>query len=254
MGRAARRIDLARLAWHAMAAAWMLVACWAHAGSFGVAPLRIDLGKSGRSGLIEVSNDDAHKLTFQARLFEWRQDADGRDEYTPSGDLIFFPQIFPVNPGEKRVVRVGLKDGAAPAVGKSYRLYIEEIPDAAAPSNGTAVKVVLRFGVPIFVAPAAVQPRFALESVEATAGKVLLRVRNDGNVGAKFEMLRVEEKGKPIAEANGWYVLPGATRTLEIPVAASACVAGETLQAIARAESVSLERSFVAPPGLCMRS
>jgi fimbrial chaperone protein len=244
---------MARLAARAALAALLVLAGIAHAGSFGVSPLRIDLGKSAKSGLIEVSNDDDHKLTFQMRLFEWRQDADGRDEYTPSNDLIFFPQIFPVNPGEKRMIRVGIRDTASPAIGKSYRLYVEEIPDASAPSNGTAVKVVLRFGVPIFVAPAVAQSKFTLAAVDFAGDKVLLRVRNDGNVAAKFEMLRVEEEGKAIAEATGWYVLPQATRTLEIAVPSSACSAGTTLLAVARAEGVSLERSFVAPAGLCKR-
>jgi fimbrial chaperone protein len=238
---------------------WLLLAllacaAGARAGSFGVTPTRLDFDRGVRSGLIEVSNDDERKLGFQARLYEWSQDADGKDRYAESQDLIFFPQIFTVNPGEKRVIRVGMKAPVALPAEKSYRLYIEEIPDASVAGTGTEVKVVLRFGVPIFVAPAAPKKSFALVSAQPMPGKVVVRIRNDGNQSAKFETLRITRDGATVADTNGWYVLAGATRSMDIPVDKSKCPLAGTLEVSARAEGVELKQVVPASSVLCARS
>ena len=223
----------------------------AFAGSFGVAPTRIDLGNGTRSGLIEVTNDDARKLSFQVRLAAWKQDAAGQDGYAESQDLIFFPPLFTVNAGDKRVIRVGLKGAEAPASELAYRLYIEEIPEPTAAASGSEVKVVLRFGVPVFVAPAKASRAFTLDDVALQPGKVTFRIRADGNQGAKFEVLKLVQGDRTLAEATGWYVLPGATRAFELPVERDKCVASGTLEVQAQADGVALKRAVAAAPALC---
>src|SRR5512140_3419810 len=102
----------------------LLAAAGARAGSFGVSPTRVDLDRGAKSAIIEVTNDDEAKLSFQAKLFEWRQGADGKDEYAESQDLIYFPQIFTIAPKAKRIIRVGIK-GPPGDVEKAYRLFVE---------------------------------------------------------------------------------------------------------------------------------
>lgn len=230
-----------------------LAASLAFAGSFGVAPTRIDLGNGARSSLVEVTNDDTRKLSFQVRLSAWKQDAAGKDAYAESQDLIFFPPLFTVNPGDKRVIRVGLKGAEALAREAAYRLYIEEIPEPTAGASGSEVKVVLRFGVPIFVAPATPRKAFAMEDVAIERGKVAFRIRNDGNQSAKFEILKVARGERTLAEATGWYVLPGATRAFEVPVEPASCVDSGALEVQALADGVALKRDVAATPALCAR-
>jgi fimbrial chaperone protein len=224
-----------------------------NAGSFGVAPTRIDLGKGARSSLVEVSNDDTRKLSFQVRLASWRQDAAGKDQYADSQDLIFFPPLFTVNPGEKRVIRVGLKGGDAPASEAAYRLFIEEIPEPSTAATGPEVKVILRFGVPVFTAPAAPRKSFVMDEVAAAPGKVSFRIRNDGNQSAKFEVLRILRDGAPIAEATGWYVLADAARGFEVPVEPAKCTGSGPIEVIAQAEGVTVKGALAATPALCNR-
>jgi fimbrial chaperone protein len=247
------RPHFARLVFPLVAAALFALAGPSLAGSFGVAPTRIDLGKGARSSLVEITNDDTRKLTFQVRLAAWRQDAAGKDEYAESQDLIFFPPLFSLAPGDKRVVRVGLKGAEALASENAYRLYIEEIPEPTAAPTGPEVKVVLRFGVPVFVAPAAPRRGFTLDDVAVQPGKVALRIRNAGNQGAKFETLKVLRQGHVIAESTGWYVLPGATRAFEIPVPADQCAGPGPLEVQAQAEGIALKRELAAAPALCAR-
>ena len=224
-----------------------------HAGSFGVAPTRLDFDKGAKSGVIEVSNDDERKLSFQLKLFEWKQGPDGKDQYVESQDLIYFPQLFSVNAHDKRIIRVGLKGVAALPAERAYRLFIEEMPDPATGAGGAEVKVVLRFGVPLFVAPESPRKAFTFDNVEVAKGKLLMTIRNGGNQSAKFEFLRVRRGDAVVAEAAGWYILAGATRTFELPMDPAKCVSSGALEAMATAEGVVVKQAFTASPLLCER-
>src|SRR5918911_668214 len=76
------------------------------AAEFSVAPIRLDLAPAVRSGALTVRNDSKEKISFQLEALEWTQDANGADRYTETADLIFFPKILGVEPGEEGVVRV----------------------------------------------------------------------------------------------------------------------------------------------------
>ena len=79
------------------------------AGEYSVSPLRIDLDRDGRSGVVTLANSGASPIDFQVSVLEWTQDAGGQDRYTPTGDVVFFPRILTIGPGESRVVRVGIQ-------------------------------------------------------------------------------------------------------------------------------------------------
>jgi P pilus assembly chaperone PapD len=65
-----------------------------YAGSFGVTPIRLDLDRATKTGAIKISNDADDTLQVQMQAFEWSQDAEGKDHYEASADLIFFPKIM----------------------------------------------------------------------------------------------------------------------------------------------------------------
>lgn len=229
----------------------LLAAKAAHAGSFGVSPIRLDFDRTTRTGSISVENDDPAPLSFQMRLYEWTQDASGVDHYRESGDLIWFPQIMTLDPGQKRLIRVGLKTPAA-AAEKSYRLFIEELPDpAGAEGRNTQVAVRLRFGVPLFVAP--LEPRLAGSIDEATlaGGQLRLRVRNSGNRHFKFEAITVRAGGAVIGEIQGGYLLPGAARGYTVTLEPRACAAAARIEVSLAAEGLRLAHELEATPALC---
>ena len=225
------------------------------AGSFGVSPIRVDLDRAARSAVVEVSNDDQRKMSFQAKLMEWTQDAEGKDVYADSNDLVFFPPLFTVNPGEKRIMRVGTKTGAAPgAVEKTYRLYIEELPPPAEASAGAQLRIALRFALPIFVAPAAPGKKLAVDGVRAQPGSLTLRLRNDGNQSSKLESVRVRSGAEAVGEAQGWYVLAGKARDFEVKVDPAKCPLSGPLEVEAQTEGVVIVRTALGDPApLCKR-
>ena len=137
------------------------------AGDFGVSPIRVDLDRSTRTQVVRVTNDDERLLSFQMRMMEWTQDAEGRDRYADSADLVFFPQQMQVPAKESRVVRLGYRQPPGPTE-RAYRLYVAELPRGTQPGEpGKAmVEVAVRFGVPVFVRPSVVQEKGRIAALD----------------------------------------------------------------------------------------
>ncbi len=232
-----------------------LVTSHAFAGSFGVSPIRVDFDRSTRTAVVEVSNDDERKLSFQVKLVEWTQDAAGQDQYSDSQDLIFFPPLFTVNPNEKRILRIGSKPAGAPGPReKTYRLFIEELPPPADPAAGAQLRIALRFALPIFVAPVTPQKKLVVESLVPKAGKAVLRLRNDGNQSVKLETVRLRRGTDMVGESQGWYVLAGATREFEVQADAAKCPIAGPVEVEAQTEGVvQVRHTLEASPLLCQR-
>src|SRR5574337_916445 len=95
--------------------------------NFSISPTSLELSGGVKSGVFSVKNGGTDKLNVQISLKEWAQDADGKDVYTDTKDIVFFPKIMTVEPGEQRAIRIGAKAPAALRE-KTYRLFVEEIP------------------------------------------------------------------------------------------------------------------------------
>ena len=223
----------------------------AQAGSFGVSPIRLDFDRSAKTGVIAVTNDDEARLTFQMRLMEWTQDAQGADQYAESSDLIFFPQLMVLEPKEKRIIRVGTKSPPS-ASERTYRLFIEEIPDAAeARAPGTQVAVKLRFGVPLFIAPLKAEIGGAITDAKLAKGEIQLTVKNSGNRHFRFEAVTAKAAGVALGEVSGWYLLAGAQRAYAIKLDKDACAKVAKLEIALSVEGLDLKQELGVAPALC---
>lgn len=223
----------------------------AYAGSFAVNPIRLDFDATAKTGTITVSNDDEVPLSFQMKLVQWTQNAMGEDAFTDSNELIFFPQIMTLAPKEKRLIRVGTKTPPM-ADERTYRLFISELPEAQdATGKGAQVAIKLRFGVPLFVAPAKPDVSGSIEDVKLANGEIQLRVRNTGNQHFRFETIAAKAAGAQIGEVPGWYLLPGAARAYSIKVDPAACAKTDKLELSINADGLGLKRELDASPRLC---
>lgn len=223
----------------------------AHSGGFGVSPIRLDFDAAVKTGAITVSNDDTVRLSFQMKLFEWSQDKKGKDQYRESDDLIFFPQLMTLKPKDKRIIRVGTK-GPPGGTERTYRLFIEELPDSGAERpKGAQIAVKLRFGVPLFVAPIKPQLAGAIEDAKLAKGEIRLQVRNSGNQHFRFEAITAHAGGAALGQAEGWYLLAGATRDYKIKVDHQACAKAGKMEIALAAGSLNLKQELEATPALC---
>jgi len=175
-------------------AATLYIACiTAFAGEFIVNPVRLDVGHRAKSASVSVVNDGADKLSFQLQAMDWTQDNEGKDVYTESRDLIFFPKLMTIEPGQEAIVRIGFKTPAT-STEKSYRLFIEELPGAVKKVEGSSAQInfLVRFGLPIFAMPVLAQDGLFIEAVALKNGVFSFTAHNSGNRHQMYKSIRIE--------------------------------------------------------------
>lgn len=226
----------------------------AHAGDFGVSPIRIELDQKTKSALITVTNDDSKPLAFQARALVWTQAENGADKYMDTTDLVYFPQQFKIAPGESRVVRLGYKVPATQDE-KTYRLFIEELADASREPTQTGIAVTLRFGVPVFSRPTAA--RMSGDAALAVSARdVRALLKNTGNVHfrpASVRLVGLSAAGEVLFDQtlDGWYLLAGAQRPYSFTLPPEVCPKLRTLRLEAPAEKLVLRAERPLEPEDC---
>jgi fimbrial chaperone protein len=234
----------------------------AWASNFRITPTALELSGGAKSGAFSIINSDTEKLNCQIDVKEWSQDADGKDVYTETKDIVFFPKIMTVEPNEQRSVRVGIK-GLQSAKEKTYRLFAEEIPsqkktqEAGSPSKIAAgLTIAFRYATPIFVKPARPQESGIMDNVNMTNGLARALVKNAGNV--HFKLLSVKFRGKTIdgkelfsQDVAGWYVLQGMTRSYEATVPKEVCKNLATIEVTAQAENFTVNGTLNVQKNMC---
>jgi fimbrial chaperone protein len=164
----------------------------------------------------------------------WRQDAEGRDEYNATKELVFFPKIFSMAANEERIVRIGY-EGEWPLREKTYRLYLQELP--VSQPGETALKMVLRLGIPVFIKPVKETQESAIEieRVALFGAQLLVRVKNNGNSHAMVRTIKasgLDGSGTEVfsRETAGWYVLPGISKPFLLAISAEQCLKAKAVQ------------------------
>lgn len=228
------------------------------AGEFVVSPVRVDLGPASRSAAIKVRNDGKEKIGFQLEAMEWRQDAGGKDQYLPTQELVFFPKIMSVEPGDESVIRVGAKTPVVETE-KTYRLFIQELPGAAsrAPENAAAqVNFLIRFGAPVFVAPVKPQDSLAIDNVALLKGALSLSARNGGNRHQIFQGIHLkgaDAAGKEVyaLTLTDRYLLAGASKAFSADIPAAQCALLASLSVEVKTDKLSAVRKLDVTPSMC---
>jgi fimbrial chaperone protein len=180
-------------------------------------PITVTLDAQRPADAITLSNGTLDPKVFQAEVMVWSRE-NGVDQFAPAKDMRVNPPMFRVAAGAKQVVRVGLKSRAAAnsPTEKTYRLFLQEVPETApvtsAEAGGTTLRLLMRFGIPIFVKPSTPQP----ESLHWKAqyrqdGSIALSVHNDGNRHVKVSEIQLESAGKSIGTDSFAYVFSGET-------------------------------------------
>ncbi|HZH04353.1 MAG TPA: fimbria/pilus periplasmic chaperone, partial [Myxococcaceae bacterium] len=125
---------------------------FAQAAGLNVSPIQIYLTPNSRNTLLTIRNDGAEEGRYQLDVFDWGENERGEMQLRPTREVVFFPRLLVLKPGEQRNVRVG---ATAEPVNeeKTYRIFIEELPPPKRPGSGVGVKVLTKIGLPIFLTP-----------------------------------------------------------------------------------------------------
>ncbi len=196
------------------------------AGDWRVIPIRLFLGPQIKNDSVRLINNASEPLNLQMNATVWSQNEQGEDVYENTSDIIFFPRVLSIPPGEERLLRVGYKFPAV-AAEKTYRLFIEEIPNAS-PEQVSQVMVAVRFGLPIFVAPPNTKKSATIEAVNLANGEVTARVKNNGNIHLLPSKVAISGKnaaGETVfsQDMRAWYILTSNQRSFNATISPEEC-------------------------------
>jgi fimbrial chaperone protein len=181
------------------------------AGSFSVAPVRLDVRMPRRAVSFEVQNTGDRPAQIQVERYRWVADNGGDDQLEPTEDVIATPPIFTLSPGQKQIVRVLVFGAQDPAREGTYRVILQETPLNDPPPN--AVRALLRISMPLFITPQGAKP-----DIVWTAGRDgerwSLTMENVGNAHAQITAARTGA-GESVDRARG-YLLPGEKRRVTV--------------------------------------
>jgi fimbrial chaperone protein len=190
----------------------------AMASDIQINPTRIHLDADQRVQALTLTNTSTRDISFQVELVNWLQ-RDGDDHYEPTGDLLATPPIFTVPARQQQIVRVGLRRPPGTTEELAYRIFIQELP-AAVSDDFTGLRMVLRMGLPIFVAPATGQSTHQLvwRAELNDSGQLQLRLNNQGTGHAQISELTLRHGDQAFQPGGMFYVLPSSTRIRALPL------------------------------------
>lgn len=195
-------------------AALLALSAPAMGGSFSISPLRVDFAETAGTAALTVRNEDATPVVIQTQGLGWSQEG-GQDALSPSRDLLISPAVFTLAPGSSQLIRVALRRSVDPVRELSYRLIVQEVPQAASP-DFTGLQVALKLSVPIFVAPTApAEPQVSWAAARGADGTLSVTARNDGAAHERvlrFALKTANGATTVLEQPTLSYVLAGAVR------------------------------------------
>jgi fimbrial chaperone protein len=189
-------------------------------------PTRLVIAKGQTSTSMLLRNDGGEPMRFQVSASRWSNDPDGQIVLQPTTDVVFFPVLFSVEPGQSRRLRVAVSERAVERE-LSYRLFIEQLPARSA-DRSSGVQMLMRASIPIFVQPPSMVARATLDDATAAGGRLSFTVHNIGTVHVSIAQVTVHAPARNAAkpfdtQLPGWYLLSGETRAYSVTLPADLC-------------------------------
>jgi P pilus assembly chaperone PapD len=206
---------------------FFLIGCYASAvwGSIvTVNPVRLRISAAQRSETLLLRNGGTAPARFQLSMHSWTETADGHTELVPTSELLFFPSLLEIKPGETRRIRVA-STRVPGKTERSYRLIAAELPQAGARAG--IVQVLTKFSIPVFVGTVKTVAKPSV-STHIEHGDLVVSVHNDGQGHFRTKSVRVVARstsGTVVFEQTfaGWYVLAQGRRDYRIKLPSGKC-------------------------------
>jgi fimbrial chaperone protein len=150
----------------------------AEANSLRVAPILLDVAAPGATTVLNLRNEGDQKLHVQIRVFRWTG-TQSEPTLEPTNDVVVSPPAAMLTSGTEYVVRV-VRVSKLPVVGEeSYRILVDEVPDAAGDRANT-VRFAMRYSIPVFFAASATPAANVSWSLAAKGNTTVLIASNSG--------------------------------------------------------------------------
>lgn len=224
----------------------------ADAATFTVEPTQIAFSNRTTSVLLTLRNESTDTLRFELSVFKWAQSPSGEMQLEPTEDIVFFPALLTLAPGESRRVRVGSATEFDTRE-KAYRIFVEELPPLDRQASG--VRVLTKMGIPIFMKPAREVATASLTNLGQKGGKLFFTVSNEGTVHFVPQQIRVRGFAGSTAaldtQVDGWYILAGGRRDFDMAFPDVDCARITSVTVDVQLGSESLQERLQTPNGVC---
>lgn len=183
------------------------------AASLSVSPIRLDVIHPGNTARLTLRNNGPRPMNAQVRVFQW-SNVNGKDNFAETRNVIVSPPIATLPANGEMHIRL-LRATNAPVQGEeSYRVVVDEIPDANRVQN-VGITIAIRYALPLFViSPEASKPQVSW-SVRMVGGKRMLVATNNGDVHLRIANLTVGNL--KLGKGLQGYVLGRSTRYFDLP-------------------------------------
>jgi len=197
------------------------------ASKFAVNPVRVSLSAKVSSQILTVENQSEQTLRFQVKVYSWNQDIQGNLQLTETQDIVAFPLLFSLNPGEIRRLRVGTLIPISSSE-KTYRISINELPDETNLAGQAAVKILTNIGIPIFLLPTKEVLTGNIANILVSNHHISFQIKNTGNthfIANNVHIQALGEANKTIfdRQRTGWYILSGTSQLYDLEISPQEC-------------------------------
>ncbi len=200
----------------------------ASASTFNISPIRAELSGSHRTEALTITNADDSPVVVQIRVVSWSQKS-GTEELVDTRELLATPPVLQIAPMGQQIIRVALRREPDPAQELTYRVILEEVPQAA-PKDFVGLRVALHLSIPVFVAPAhgKASPEVAWESRWLPNGQLEIAATNNGSGHLQITDFEARFPGSlmPLRGVTSKYVLPGSRMSWTLTPPADATRSG----------------------------
>lgn len=182
----------------------------AFATAINLTPLSLSITMPERAVGLTISNQAPEAATLQVRVMRWSQDA-GRNLYAPAEGWVVSPPVINVQGGRSQLLRVIRRSDVAVEQEETYRVFVDELPAADAPNTG-AVRVLMRYSLPLFVMPAKAVLPDVYWGLQTCGSTWFLNADNRGQRHLKLLGYRLSQGKKVLVQTGDGllgYVLPG---------------------------------------------
>ena len=215
-----------------------LFASVAEASSLRVAPILLNVSAPGAATTLNLRNEGDEKLHVQIRIFRWTGSMPTGPSLEPTDDVVVSPPAATLMPATEYVVRV-VRVAKQPVIGEeSYRILVDEVPDAVG-GKANAVRFALRYSIPAFFTAPGIPAANVSWSLTAKGNAAVLTASNAGGRRLRLANLKlVDGRGATLLHRPGLfgYALGNSSTTWTLPVRDGVIRSGP-LKVLAESES-----------------